>query len=187
MTRAHDDGTAQANMSQKVTEKGDASAQSSAAAHLKAETSFPLGVSGLETGVTPHVLDSSDKPAEHNLNGYPDLDTLLCIGEGLYNKWHAVDRFETKEQRYKQFPEDTYPNNSCPTRICSSCGKTCVLQQYTRSHEPYGRIETNHAFCNSCKFQKQGIRLTREDFHRKYLGFEGAWPYSEGLWAPSYV
>lgn len=174
-------------MSNNIPTGGESRAEALKVCDLTAETAFPLGVSGLGPGITPNVLDGPDQPAEHNLNGYPDLKTLLSNGEGLYNKWHVVSRIETKTPFYKQSQNDIYPGKNCPTRACASCGEKRVLQQYTRSHEPYDRIDTNHAVCNSCKHQKQGIRHTREDFHRQYLGFEGVWPYSEGLWVPWYV
>lgn len=171
-------------MSGEIATDSSPTAKDTKSSGLTPETAFPLGLGGLETGVTPNVLERPDQPAEYNLNGYINLKALLCAGEGLYNKWHVVDRFETDPSPFKPYPDETYPNKTCPTRICASCGEKRVLQQYTRLQEPYGRIETNHAVCNYCKWQNQGIRLTREHFHRKYLGFEGVWLYSEGLWVP---
>lgn len=105
---------------------------------------------------------------------YPgNLLCLLLSGTGL-NKWNIVATY--------------------PTRQCGACLQFRGVQHFVRSATPYGRLETNRAGCNTCKYKGLDNGLTLEDFARMYLGFEGVWDAEKGdeffaalcpkLWVP---
>ena len=102
---------------------------------------------------TPKVL--GEAPSAPNPNARDDLLPLLQLAEGINDKWHIVDVY--------------------PTTLCEYCGEHRYTQYFVRSAEPYGRIETQHAGCNVCKFTSLNNGLTQEDFARMYCGFKGVW------------
>lgn len=83
-----------------------------------------------------------------------NLLSLLTSGTGL-DEWNVTPTY--------------------PTRQCTTCHEIRGVQHFVRSALPHGRLETNRAGCNTCKFKGLNNGLTREEFSRMYLGFEGVW------------
>ncbi|KAL2113424.1 hypothetical protein VUR80DRAFT_4040 [Thermomyces stellatus] len=115
----------------------------------RGEVPPPTSVLKGHTGIQDH-----GNYALPGMNAPGDLLSFLVSGTGL-NKWNVTTTY--------------------PTRQCDFCLEHCSVQDFVRSPLPYGPLATNHAGCNTCKFKSLHSDLTREDFARMYLGFEGVW------------